>query len=97
MLSPKLQSRLGTYVTSSVAGETVRAFIPPALPPIPGVDLSGLHQQLDRANQGLGRLNGMTRLLPDCPLPTVPLRAQGGAALFPNRRYAVFVPGSPVV
>jgi Fic family protein len=24
-----------------------------------------LHQRLDRANQGLGRLNGMTRLLPD--------------------------------
>jgi Fic family protein len=29
------------------------------------VELSGLHQQLDLANQGLGRLNGMTRLLPD--------------------------------
>jgi Fic family protein len=48
-----------------VAGETVRAFIPPPLPPIPAVELSGLHQQLDLANQGLGRLNGMTRLLPD--------------------------------
>jgi Fic family protein len=59
------QSRLGTYVTSSVAGETVRAFIPPPLPPLPAVELSGLHQQLDRANQGLGRLNGMTKLLPD--------------------------------
>jgi Fic/DOC family N-terminal len=61
----KSQSRLGTYVRSSVAGETVRAFIPPPLPPIPAVELSGLHQQLDRANQRLGRLNGMTRLLPD--------------------------------
>jgi len=59
------QSRLGSYVTSSVAGETVRAFIPPPLPPLPAVELSGLHQQLDRANQGLGRLNGMTKLLPD--------------------------------
>jgi Fic family protein len=29
------------------------------------LQLSGLHQQLDRANQGLGRLNGMTKLLPD--------------------------------
>jgi Fic family protein len=48
-----------------VAGETVRAFMPPPLPPIPAVVLSGLHQQLDRANQGLGRLNGMSRLLPD--------------------------------
>ncbi len=65
MPASKSQNRLGSYVTSSVAGETVRAFIPPPLPPIPALELSGLHQQLDRANQGLGRLNGMTRLLPD--------------------------------
>jgi Fic family protein len=61
----KLQSRLGTYVSNSVAGETVRAFIPPPLPPVPEVDLTGLHRLIERANQGLGRLNGMTRLLPD--------------------------------
>src|ERR1019366_1956410 len=61
----KLQNRLGTYVTGSVSGETVRAFIPPPLPPIPALELSGLHRQLDLANQGLGRLNGMTKLLPD--------------------------------
>src|SRR5258706_4346502 len=60
-----LKHRLGTYVTSSVAGEIVRAFIPPELPPIPELQLKELHQQLDRANQALGRLNGMTRLLPD--------------------------------
>ena len=58
-------SRLGTYVTTSVAGETVRAFLPPPLPPSPELNLSGLHAQLDRANQALGRLNGMTALLPD--------------------------------
>lgn len=65
MPASKLQSRLGTYVTSSVAGESVRAFIPPLLPPVPELQLRGLHQQLDLANQGLGRLNGMTKLLPD--------------------------------
>jgi Fic family protein len=65
MAASKSPSRLGSYIVSSVAGETVRAFMPPPLPPIPAVELSGLHQQLDRANQGLGRLNGMTRLLPD--------------------------------
>ena len=65
MPETKLQGRLGTYVTSSVAGEAVRAYVPPPLPPMPAVELSGLHQQLDRANQGLGRLNGMTKLLPD--------------------------------
>ena len=65
MPTSKLQGRIGTYVTSSVAGETVRAFMPPPLPPAPELQLKGLHQHIDRANQGLGRLNGMTRLLPD--------------------------------
>jgi len=65
MPPPKSQNRLGTYVTSSISGESVRAYIPPSLPPVPELKLEGLHQHLDRANQGLGRLNGMTRLLPD--------------------------------
>lgn len=65
MSAPTLQNRLGTYVTSTVTGETVRAFIPPPLPPVPELQLNGLLQYLDRANQGLGRLNGMTKLLPD--------------------------------
>jgi Fic family protein len=50
-------------VSSSISGETVRAFIPPPLPP--ELDLGGLHQLLERASHGLGRLNGITWLLPD--------------------------------
>ncbi len=65
MSAPKLLGRLGTYVASSVAGETVRAFIPPPLPPIPKLELDGLYHHLERASQSLGRLNGMTKLLPD--------------------------------
>jgi Fic family protein len=42
--------------------------VPPPLPPDPPVDLSGLYQQLDRANQALGRLDGLTTLLPDTRL-----------------------------
>lgn len=57
-------SRLGRYVTTTVAGEPVKAFVPPPLPPA-GLDLSGLHKSLDRANQALGRLDGLTVLLPD--------------------------------
>ncbi len=57
-------SRLGRYITTTVAGEPVKAFIPPPLPPA-NLDLSGLHQHLDRANQALGRLDGLTVLLPD--------------------------------
>jgi Fic family protein len=47
-----------------VAGEPVKAFVPPPLPPV-DLDLSGLHLHLDRANQALGRLDGLTVLLPD--------------------------------
>ena len=53
MPEAKLQGRLGTYVTSTVSGETVRAFIPPPLPP-PDLALNGLHRQLDQANQVWG-------------------------------------------
>ena len=62
------QLRLGTYVSTITANETVRAFVPPPLPPNPSLDLTGLYQQLDRANQALGRLDGLTTLLPDTRL-----------------------------
>jgi len=61
-------SRLGTYLSTTTAGETVRAFLPPPLPPEPNVDLTGLFQQLDRANLALGRLDSLTTLLPDTRL-----------------------------
>jgi Fic family protein len=61
-------SRLGSYISTTTAGETVRAFVPPPLPPESRLDLSGLYQNLDRANQALGRLDGLTTLLPDTRL-----------------------------
>lgn len=46
-------------------GEYV-AFFPKALPPKPPLDLDvDLHRLLDQANQALGRLDGITLLLPD--------------------------------
>ena len=65
MPASKLPGRLGTYLASSVAGETVQAFIPPPLPPVPKIELDGLYHHLERASQSLGRLNSMTKLLPD--------------------------------
>jgi Fic family protein len=67
-LPEERQSRLGTYVSTTTADETVRAFVPPSLPPDPPIDLSGLYRHLDRANQALGRLDGLTTLLPDTRL-----------------------------
>src|SRR5207244_12255408 len=43
----------------------LEAFIPRPLPPNPPVELAGLYQHLDRANQALGRLDALTTLLPD--------------------------------
>ena len=57
-------SRLGTYVLTNVTGESVKAFVPSPLPP-PDLRLDGLYQHLDRANQALGRLDGLAVLLPD--------------------------------
>jgi Fic family protein len=67
-MTTEKSSRLGTYVSNTTAGETVRAFVPPPLPPDPPLDLGGLYQHLDRANQALGRLDGLTTLLPDTRL-----------------------------
>jgi Fic family protein len=56
--------RLGRFVETPVAGEVVRAFIPPALPPIPPIDVLALLGSLSAAERALGRLDGITMLLP---------------------------------
>jgi Fic family protein len=61
-------TRLGTFAINSVGGESVKAFIPPPLPPRPAVDLTSLVDVLDRATAALGRLDGVTTVLPAPPL-----------------------------
>ncbi|MEX5564881.1 Fic/DOC family N-terminal domain-containing protein [Pseudophaeobacter sp. 1A16562] len=56
--------RLGRFVETPVAGETVRAFVPPPLPPVPTIDVLGLLDRLSLAERALGRLDGITMLLP---------------------------------
>ena len=61
--------RLGSYVRSSTAGEHFDAYVPPPLPPNPPLHLSPRQQDLmELANRALGRLDGVTALLPDTPL-----------------------------
>jgi len=53
-------------VGSRVGGEEVRAFLPRPLPPEPPLDLDGpLRDALDGALLALGRLDGVSDLLPD--------------------------------
>ncbi len=56
--------RLGRFVEMVAAGEMVRAFVPPPLPPTPPIDILGLLNRLGAAERALGRLDGITVLLP---------------------------------
>ncbi|WP_318012724.1 Fic family protein [Mesorhizobium sp. BR1-1-2] len=62
------QDRLGLWIETSVAGEKVRAFMPPPLPPKPPIDLGTFSELIERANLALGRLDGVTSILPAPPL-----------------------------
>jgi Fic family protein len=64
----ELSARLGRYIIRQFQGETVRAFVPPPLPPVPPVDLARFQILLEQANQAVGRLDGLTSLLPDVSL-----------------------------
>lgn len=59
-----MQRETGQYVVTSTAGESVRAFLPYPLPPSPPLALDRLYPLLDRANQAVGRLDGLSATLP---------------------------------
>ncbi len=59
------RDKTGEYESANAGGELVRAFIPARLPPHPPLDLSGLQESLARAHLALGRLDALSRLLPD--------------------------------
>jgi len=56
----------GRYEATAAGGEAVRAFIPAPLPPTPPLDLeAGLERALEGAVLAVGRLDGVSTLLPD--------------------------------
>jgi Fic family protein len=56
----------GRRVLQRVAGEPFESFVPGALPPTPALTLdTALHDLLEKANRELGRLDGLSTLLPD--------------------------------
>jgi Fic family protein len=59
----------GTYEETTTLGETVRAFVPPALPPDPPLAFTAATQRaLDRAMLSVGRLDGAATTMPDVDL-----------------------------
>lgn len=63
-MSANANPRLGRFVETLAGGETVRAFVPPPLPPEPPVDIVHLLPRLGKAERALGRLDGIAVLLP---------------------------------
>ncbi len=60
------RGEIGRYEVTSIGGERVRAFVPEPLPPNPALVLDGpLQQALESAVLALGRLDGVSTLLPD--------------------------------
>lgn len=60
------REKTGTYVTTTVAGESVHAFVPNSLPPEPPIVWSvELVQKQEEAAMALGRLDSMTAFLPE--------------------------------
>lgn len=67
-MARKTPARIGSYIATTTSGETVRAYLPPPLPPAPPLDLPRVLALFERANQALGRLDGMTAILPSTRL-----------------------------
>ena len=63
------KARIGTTVVVSTLGdETVEAFIPGDLPPMPKPKLDKIYKKLEEANRVLGKLDGISAVLPDTQL-----------------------------
>lgn len=64
-----IEKRIGNYnIGSSVGSETYYFYMPQPLPPDPALDFQRLYPLLDKANTALGRLDGMSQVLPDAAL-----------------------------
>jgi len=64
MTESEFSQRLGRVVSTTLAGETVNAFVPPPLPPVPEIDVLSILKPLGEAERALGRLDGISALLP---------------------------------
>jgi Fic family protein len=67
-MPPSDNQRMGRFIVCTVGGETVRAYVPPVLPPMPPIRLDSVQLLLEQANQALGRLDGLASFLPDLSL-----------------------------
>lgn len=60
-----IKKRIGQYLKSSTVGEVYHTYVPTPLPPDPPLHLEKIYPLLDRANVAIGRLDGISGILPD--------------------------------
>jgi Fic family protein len=67
-MTDERNQRLGHFVETSAGGERVRAYVPAPLPPTPPLELPQVMSVYERAIAAVGRLDGITTILPSTPL-----------------------------
>ena len=65
LAASEAENRAGVFKPVDIGDEAYSVFHPKSLPPDPPLDTSSLQDVADRANQALGRLDGITLLLPN--------------------------------
>jgi Fic family protein len=60
--------RVGEIIKLRTGDESYTAYVPRPLPPVPALALEPLYPLLDKANLALGRLDGMSEVIPDASL-----------------------------
>jgi len=64
----KNKQRIGEIIKLRTGDESYAAYLPRPLPPVPPLALEPLYPLLDQANLALGRLDGMSAMIPDASL-----------------------------
>lgn len=63
-----MNTRIGTYVTQTMAQEPYKAYIPPRLPPEPPLDMTQLYAALEKATAAVAELNSVHKSIPNTAL-----------------------------
>ena len=64
----KNKQRIGEIIKLRTGDESYTAYVPKPLPPVPALMLEPLYSLLDQANLALGRLDGVSAMIPDASL-----------------------------
>ena len=63
-----MNQRIGHYITTRISGESVKAYVPSALPPTPPLSMDMLMPLLEKATHALTQLDGKIDAIPNASL-----------------------------